>query len=67
MTKIISCVRIDQTRGAWRIEIKAGRKVFRTEHVFSTEATATAIAIHFEKAIKYAYGDKGAVGDHFVL
>ena len=67
MAKIISCVRFDQSRGLWRIEIKVGRKIFRTEHVFHTEPTATAIAIQFEKAIKYAYGDKGAVSDHFLL
>ena len=66
MSKIISCVKMDTKRGTWRIEIKAGRKTYRTEHVFSTEATATAIAIHFEKAVKFAHGDKGAVGDHFI-
>ena len=67
MTKIISSLRLNPSNGLWRIEIKAVRKIFRTEHVFHTEATATAVAIHFEKAIKYAYGDKGAVSDHFIL
>jgi hypothetical protein len=65
-TKISSFVKPDFFKGSYRVEIKVGRKTFRTEHVFSNVNTATAIAEQFVKAIKYSRGDKSAVGDHFV-
>ena len=66
MPKIKYCVKMDPQRGSWRIEILVGRKLLRTEHVFHTEATASAVAIHFVKAIRYSYGEKEAVGDNFI-
>jgi hypothetical protein len=51
----------------FRIEIRIKRKVYRTEHIFPSEAMSRIIAKQFEKAIIYSTGKTDILKDAEVI